>query len=157
MTVLIGQILGCLLVAAGIGGVIGWLLRHLSVRQLLQQFRDVTATLRLKGQMLEKAQYELKVQAAAMQMLESKLIESEALDQSTRQELSAQNDRLQALQQELAVRIQRLMSWKQKKPLFTAARASMMRPPLHRRKKSSNFTSHARPPNRHSSLKSKNG
>ena len=108
MTVLIGQILGCLLVAAGIGGVIGWLLRHLSVRQLLQQFRDVTATLRLKGQMLEKAQYELKVQAAAMQMLESKLIESEALDQSTRQELSAQNDRLQALQQELAVRIQRL-------------------------------------------------
>ena len=108
MTVLIGQILGCLLVAAGIGGVIGWLLRHLSVRQLLQQFRDVTATLRLKGQMLEKAQYELKVHAAAMQMLESKLIESEALDQSTRQELSAQNDRLQALQQELAVRTQRL-------------------------------------------------
>lgn len=108
MTVLIGQILGCLLVAAGIGSVIGWLLRHLSVRQLIQQFRDVTTTLRLKGQMLEKAQHELKVQATAMHMLESKMIESETLDQSTRQELSAQNDRLQALQQELAVRTQRL-------------------------------------------------
>ncbi|MGH7148375.1 MAG: hypothetical protein ACREIJ_10825 [Nitrospiraceae bacterium] len=108
MTILIGQILGCLFLAAGIGGVIGWLLRHLSVRQLTQQFRDVTTTLRLKGQMLEKAQYELKIKAAAMQMLESKMIESEALDQSTRQELSAQNDRLQALQQELAVRTQRL-------------------------------------------------
>jgi len=41
-------------------------------------------------------------------MLESKMIESKALDQSTRQELSAQQDRLQALQQELAVRTQRL-------------------------------------------------
>ena len=108
MTILIGQILGCLLVAAGIGGVIGWLLRHLPARQLTQEFMDVTATLRLKGQMLEKAQYELRVQAAAMQMLESKMIESEALGQSTRQELSTRNDRLQALQEELAVRAQRL-------------------------------------------------
>ena len=108
MMVLISQILGCLVVAAGIGGVVGWLLRHLPVRQLTEQFRDVTARLRLKGQALEKAQYELNVQAAAMQLLESKMTESEALVQSTRQELSAQHDRLQALQQELAFRIQRL-------------------------------------------------
>jgi predicted flap endonuclease-1-like 5' DNA nuclease len=108
MTALIGQIVGCLLVAAGIGGVIGWLLRQLSARQLIQQFRDATANLRLKGQLLEKAQYELKVQAAGMQMLESKVIESERLNQSSRQELSEQQDRLQALQQELAVRTQRL-------------------------------------------------
>ncbi|HKO31323.1 MAG TPA: hypothetical protein VJU54_09300 [Nitrospiraceae bacterium] len=110
MTILIGQIVGCLLVAAGIGGVVGWLLRHLSVRQITLQFREITTTLRLKGQMLEKAQHELKVQAASISMLESKVIESEALDQSTRQELSAQQDRLEALQQELASRTQRLMA-----------------------------------------------
>jgi predicted flap endonuclease-1-like 5' DNA nuclease len=108
MTILIGQIVGCLLVAGGIGVAVGWLLRQLTASQLTQEFTDVTATLRLKEQMLEKAQYELKVKAAAMQNLESKLIESEALEQSVRQELSALNDRLQALQEELAARTQRV-------------------------------------------------
>jgi chromosome segregation ATPase len=108
MTILIGQIVGCLLVAGGIGVAVGWLLRQLTASQLTQEFTDVTATLRLKEQMLEKAQYELKVKAAAMQNLESKLIESEALEQSVRQELSARNDRLQALQEELAARTQRV-------------------------------------------------
>ncbi|OAI49705.1 hypothetical protein AYO43_10210 [Nitrospira sp. SCGC AG-212-E16] len=108
MIVLIGQIVGCLLVAAGIGGVVGWLLRQLSTGELTQQFTEVTATLRHKEQLLEKAQYELKVQAAAMQTLESKIVESEEINQSTRQDLSARNDRLQALQEELAVRTQRL-------------------------------------------------
>ena len=42
MTILIGQIVGCLLVAAGIGGIIGWLLRHLSVSKLNQHIYDVT-------------------------------------------------------------------------------------------------------------------
>ncbi len=108
MIAFIGQILGCLLVAAGIGGVVGWLLRQLSTGKLTQQFRDVTATLRQKEQALEKAQYELKFQATEMQILKSKIVESEELNQSSRQELSTQNDRLQALQKELAVRTQRL-------------------------------------------------
>src|SRR5262245_20801709 len=108
MTLLIGEILGCLFVAAGIGGVIGWLLQYLSARQMTQQFRDVTATLRLKEQRLEKAQHELKIHAASMQMLESKMMESEALVQSSSQKLSAQNDRVQALQEELATRTQKL-------------------------------------------------
>jgi predicted flap endonuclease-1-like 5' DNA nuclease len=108
MIVLIGQIVGCLLIAAGIGGVVGWLLRQLSTGELTQQFTDVTATLRHKEQLLERAQYELKVQAAAMQTLESKIVESDEISQSTRQELSARNDRLQALQEELSVRTQRL-------------------------------------------------
>ncbi len=108
MIVFIGQILGCLLVAAGIGGVAGWLLRQMSSGQHTQEFTDVTTALRLKEQMLEKAQYELRVQAAGNQMLESKIIKSEELNQSTLQELSARNDRLQALQKELAVRTQRL-------------------------------------------------
>lgn len=108
MIVFIGQIVGCLLVAAGIGGVVGWLLRQLSTGELTQQFIDVTATLRQKEQTLEKAQYELKFQATEMQILKSKIVESEELNQSTRQELSVQNDRLQALENELAVRTQRL-------------------------------------------------
>jgi predicted flap endonuclease-1-like 5' DNA nuclease len=108
MTMLIGQMLGCLLVAAGIGGAVGWLLRHLSVAPLTQQLMDVTATLRLKGQTLEKAQYELKVQAAAMQILESKVIESEALHQSTQEELSSRQERIHALQEDLAATRQRL-------------------------------------------------
>ena len=55
MIALIGQIVGCLLIAAGIGGVVGWLLRQLSTGELTQQFTDVTATLRRKEQLLEKA------------------------------------------------------------------------------------------------------
>lgn len=108
MIVLIGQMLGCLIVAAGIGGAIGWLLRQLSTGQLTPQSLDITATLRHKEQMLEQVQHELKVQAAAIQILESKIIESDELNQSTRQELSARNDQLHALQEELVVRSQRL-------------------------------------------------
>ena len=108
MTILFGQILGCLFVAAGIGGVIGWVLQYLSARQMTQQFRDISATLRLKEQRLEKAQYELKVQAASMHMLESKVMESEALVQSSSQKLSEQSDRLRAVEEESAVRMQKL-------------------------------------------------
>ncbi len=108
MITLIGQIFGCLLIAGGIGVVVGWLLRNLSASLLTQQFTDVTATLRVKEQMLEKARYELNVQTAAMQLLESKMIESEKLSQSTQQELAARNDRLLALQEELSLRSQKL-------------------------------------------------
>jgi len=108
MTILIGQILGCLFVAAGIGGVIGWLLQYVSSRQLTQQFRDVSTTLRLKEQRLEKAQHELKVQAASVHLLEAKVLEAEGLVQASSQKLSAQNDRVQALEEEVAIRTQKL-------------------------------------------------
>lgn len=108
MITLIGQIFGCLLIAGGIGVVVGWLLRNLSTSLLTQQFTEVTATLRVKEQMLEKARYELNVQTAAMQLLENKMIESEELSQSTQQELAARNDRLLALQEELSLRSQKL-------------------------------------------------
>jgi predicted flap endonuclease-1-like 5' DNA nuclease len=108
MITLIGQIFGCLLIAGGIGVVVGWLLRNLSASLLTQQFTEVTATLRVKEQMLEKARYELNVQTAAMQLLENKMIESEELSQSTQQELAARNDRLLALQEELSLRAQKL-------------------------------------------------
>ena len=108
MTMLIAQMLGCLIVAAGIGGAVGWLLRHLSAGPITQQLMDVTTTLRLKDQVLEKVQYELKVKVSAMQTLESKMLASEALHQSTRQELSARHEHIQALQEELAATRQRL-------------------------------------------------
>jgi len=107
MTMLIGQMLGCLLVAVGIGGAVGWLLRQLTTGEIIQESKDLTATLHHKERMLEKAQYELNVQAAQMQLLESKIVESEELNQSIRQELSGRNDRLQALQEELAIHAQR--------------------------------------------------
>ncbi|MEO6308278.1 MAG: hypothetical protein ABIO96_09290, partial [Nitrospiraceae bacterium] len=108
MITLIGQILGCLIIAAGIGGAVGWLLRNVSAGKLTQQLTDVTAMMHLKEQMLGKAQYELNAQTTAMQILESKIVESEEINQSIRQELSAQNGRRQSLQEELAIRTQRL-------------------------------------------------
>lgn len=105
MIVLIGEILGCLFIAAGIGGVIGWLLRRMSTEQLSQQ---VTATLRVKEQLLEKARQTLKAQTEEMQMLEGRVMESEEVSRSARQELSERNDRFKALQEELAIRTQRL-------------------------------------------------
>jgi len=108
MIMLIGQMLGCLIVAAGIGGAVGWLLRHLSAGPLTQQLMDVTTTLRLRDQALEKVQYELKVNVSAMQILEGKMVASEALHQSTRQELAARHERIQALQEELDSTRQRL-------------------------------------------------
>ena len=108
MIVLISQIVGCLLVAAGIGGAVGWLLRNLSAASLKQQYLELNSALRSKEQTLEKVQYELKAKSSAMQILESNIISAETLVQSTQQELSARNDRLQALQEELALRTQRL-------------------------------------------------
>ena len=108
MTILIGQIVGCLLVAAAIGGAVGWLLRNLSAASLKQQYLELNSALRSKEQALQTALYDLKVKASAMQILESKINSAEALMCSTQQELSGRNERLQALQEELAVRTQRL-------------------------------------------------
>jgi predicted flap endonuclease-1-like 5' DNA nuclease len=108
MIAFIGQILGCLLIAAGIGGVVGWFLRQISPGPKTQEFEDANAALSLKEEMLENAQFELKVQAAGMKVLESKVLEAEELHRSTSQELSERNDRLHALQEELTVRTQRL-------------------------------------------------
>jgi predicted flap endonuclease-1-like 5' DNA nuclease len=108
MIAFIGQILGCLLIAAGIGGVVGWFLRQISPGPQTQEFEDANTALSLKEEMLENAQFELKVQAAGMKVLESKVLEAEELHRSTSQELSERNDRLHALKEELAVRTQRL-------------------------------------------------
>ena len=108
MTILIGQIVGCLLVAAAIGGSVGWLLRNLSAASLKQQYLELNGALRSKEQALQTALYDLKVKASAMQILESNINSADALVCATQQELSGRNERLQALQEELAVRTQRL-------------------------------------------------
>jgi hypothetical protein len=63
----INQMLGCLIIAAGIGGAVGWLLRNVSAGKLTQQLEDATAMMRLKEQMLEKARYQLRDSASKMQ------------------------------------------------------------------------------------------
>ena len=65
------QMLGCLLIAAGIGGAVGWLLRHVSAGKTGQLLADVTAMMRIKEQMLEKARYELREATSKLQGVES--------------------------------------------------------------------------------------
>lgn len=51
MMALISQMLGCLLVAAGIGGAVGWLLRHLSAAPIAQRLLDSETELRIKDRL----------------------------------------------------------------------------------------------------------
>jgi len=69
MTMFISQMMGCLIIAACIGGAVGWLLRNVSACKLIQQLTDVTAMMHLKEQMLEKARYQLRDSASKIQPL----------------------------------------------------------------------------------------
>jgi hypothetical protein len=71
MTMLLNQMLGCLIIAACIGGVVGWLLRHVSAGKDAQLLEDVTAMMHLKEQMLEKARYQLREATSKSQRIES--------------------------------------------------------------------------------------
>jgi len=70
MTMFINQMLGCLIIAAGIGGAVGWLLRNVSAGTVTRQLADVTAMMHLKEQMLEKARHELRDTASKLQAIE---------------------------------------------------------------------------------------
>ena len=76
MSMFINQMLGCLIIAAGIGGVVGWLLRNVSAATVTQQLADVTAMMHLKEQMLEKARYQLRDSATKMQSLKEEEVPS---------------------------------------------------------------------------------
>lgn len=108
MTLLIGQMLGCLIVAAGIGGAVGWLLRHLSAGPVAQQLTEAETQRHLKDQELEKLQYELDGHISAIQILESNLLASDRLCQSHQQDLALHHDHIRALQEELAASNQRV-------------------------------------------------
>ena len=107
MMTLIGQIAGCLIVAAGIGGLVGWFLRQHSVRALDQQIYDLMTALQVKEQALNAAQLELKSRISTMQGYESKLSSTEALLQTAQEEAAAHSERFRQIQAELSAAIQR--------------------------------------------------
>jgi hypothetical protein len=96
MSMFLNQMLGCLIIAAGIGGIVGWLLRHVSAGTVTRQLADVTAMMHLKEQMLEKARHELRATAANVQALESQMKASQPLNQSDQEELAAAKLQLSA-------------------------------------------------------------
>jgi predicted flap endonuclease-1-like 5' DNA nuclease len=108
MITLISQMVGCLIIAAGIGGIIGWLVRNLSTLSLEREFADLSTALRKKEQAFDAAQYELKVKTSAVQTLENKVAIAETLVRNVQKDLSVRNERLSALQEELATKTQRL-------------------------------------------------
>jgi chaperonin cofactor prefoldin len=80
MSMFINQMLGCLIIAAGIGGAVGWLLRNVSAGKLTQQLADVTAMMHLKEQMLEKARHQLRDATSKLQAIESPVTPLEEVD-----------------------------------------------------------------------------
>jgi len=105
---LISQMLGCLLLAAGIGGLVGWLLRHSSAAQISQQLIDRETELRVKEQALDTALYELKLNAANLRILEGKVSSLESLGRCTQQDLASRQERIRALQDEAAANLRRI-------------------------------------------------
>ena len=90
MSMFINQMLGCLIIAAGIGGIVGWLLRNVSAGKLTQQLADVTAMMHLKEQMLEKARHQLRDSTPKMQALEGQMMAPQTLGNSNPEERSSQ-------------------------------------------------------------------
>jgi predicted flap endonuclease-1-like 5' DNA nuclease len=108
MITLISQMVGCLLIAAGIGAAVGWFLRHPSRNSLDHQGQDLTNLLRTKEQALETTSHDLKVKTSAMQILEQKIMSSETLYSSAQRELIARGERVKTLEAELALRSKRI-------------------------------------------------
>jgi predicted flap endonuclease-1-like 5' DNA nuclease len=101
MIALAFQMVVCLLVAAAIGAAVGWLLRHRSAESHAQSLTDLETELRVKGQALDTAIYELKVKTSAVMAFESKVASLESLGRSTQEELASRQDRIDHLQQDL--------------------------------------------------------
>jgi hypothetical protein len=97
MTMFINQMLGCLIIAAAIGGVVGWLLRDVSAGKLTQQLTDVTAMMHLKEQMLEKARHQLRDAVSKLQAIENPMT---AL-QEVELQLAERDRRIRELEQHL--------------------------------------------------------
>lgn len=85
------QMLGCLIIAAGIGGAVGWLLRHVSADKSAQQLADVTAMMHLKEQMLEKARQQLRGEVTSkLPPGESGLTTSQTLSHFNQEDFTSQ-------------------------------------------------------------------
>jgi predicted flap endonuclease-1-like 5' DNA nuclease len=88
MGVLIAQMVGCLLVAAAIGIMMGWLLRSFATSEKRQQLSEIAARLRGREHELDTLNHELKVRTSAVQMLEGKIMTSEAALKDLQAELA---------------------------------------------------------------------
>jgi hypothetical protein len=101
MIAVVSQMVVCLLIAAAIGVAVGWLLRQRSAVLHEHRLTDLETEMRIKGQALDTAIYELKVKTSAVMALESKVSSLESLGRSAQQELASRQDRIDHLQQEL--------------------------------------------------------
>jgi predicted flap endonuclease-1-like 5' DNA nuclease len=108
MITLVGEMLVCLLLAAGIGGVVGWLLRHLTAAQIAQQLIDRETELRVKEQALDTALYELKLNAETLHLLKNKVSSLESIGRSTQQDLVSRQARIRTFQDEVATNLRRI-------------------------------------------------
>ena len=101
MGALIVQMVGCLLVAATIGLMMGWLLRSFATSEKRQQLSEIAGRLRGREHELDTLNHELKVRTSAVQMLEGKMITSEAALKDLTADLTAKVDQITALQTQL--------------------------------------------------------
>jgi len=108
MMTLISQMMGCLLIAAGIGFGVGWWMRQLPKHSPEYPTHDLAGLLRTKEQALDTMAHDLKVKTSAIQILEQKVMSSETLHSSVQRELIARNERLKALEAELTTRSKQL-------------------------------------------------
>jgi predicted flap endonuclease-1-like 5' DNA nuclease len=102
------QMVGCLLVAATIGLMMGWLLRSFATSEKRQQLSEIATRLRGREHELDTLNHELKVRTSAVQMLESKMIASEAALKDLTADLAVKVEQLSALQSEVAEKSLRL-------------------------------------------------
>lgn len=102
MGVMILQMIGCLLAAAAVGLVMGWLLRSFATSEKRQQLSEIATRLRGREHELDTLNHELKVRTSAVQMLEGKMITSEAALKDLTADLTAKVEQLSALQTEVA-------------------------------------------------------
>lgn len=101
MGALILQMIGCLLVAATIGLMMGWLLRSFATSEKRQQLSEIATRLRGREHELDTLNHELKVRTSAVQMLEGKMITSEAALKDLTADLATKVEQLSTLQTEL--------------------------------------------------------
>ncbi len=101
MGAMILQMIGCLLVAATIGLMMGWLLRSFATSEKRQQLSEIATRLRGREHELDTLNHELKVRTSAVQMLEGKMITSEAALKDLTADLATKVEQLTGLQTEL--------------------------------------------------------
>ena len=108
MMTLISQMIGCLLIAAGIGFAVAWRLRQLPKHSTEHPSQDLADLLRVKEQAFDTMSHDMKVKTSAMQVLQQKIMSSETLYSAAQRELTARGERLKALEAELTLRSKQL-------------------------------------------------